>query len=1013
MAYVIQQYFTAFYYLLPAKKPYPFIMLISCCKRLLFTVVLFVATTIALPAQTQDDFQNKYNDVFMQAADKKKALTLAKELYALVEKKKDLQTYTNYYLLKSLFENQTPDAALAKTCGDKAERIMRESVGLETPTPQYGSDSMNLWYNKLYPGLYETKDPDNAKKAIEFLDKYTSFQSFANYTGVAYAFERNGDFKNAKQYYEYTLRFVTDDTKDYTSYLYYILFLTKFGDYQKAEELIRKVETLSKTAESDILKTSYRNEALSAHTLFYFFTGDYEAYVQSSEIQNAELAKMFNTYKLPCNGQEYIRLTNAAVASEFMKKYPEAEKLWKSRDTAYNSWIKCQKEQYPNLKLYDLSMSPIFLIKRGKDKLLPKPVQYYINETNTYYNSFSNYADISTNYFKGNQLAFLRSPQYKEIFLIILERIRVTRDFRESTRPFSDFAYFNMRDRQWNEAKNYYTELFTLNTGWINDIIFSFGERAFVTYYNAKLKEGYENFHSFVKLAKEKQPALFSPLAEQAYNNLLFTKSISLQGTKKRKEAFLKSNDPATVKLYENWLDKKQQLIRQYFKASEPASQAANEKPAQENLKTLQDEVANMENELTAKAKDFKKLLKITPPDWKEVKANLKEGEAAVEITRFQWRDQVYYSDSSYYAAYIITAGSAYPEVVYLPGAPADLDDKFYKLYKNSIRFKTDDKESYNNYWKPIADKLSALSGGKSFSKVYVSPDGIYHLINISTLKNPATNKYVLDEIQVQPTTSTSDIAGVSIRKEDNNLTAILIGRPSYKTNAGGGSGQLTEGSTRGFVNNFKNENVPDLPGTETEVLSIKEEMEKSKVKVKHYLKDEATEDKLYQLHSPGILHIATHGFWAGTGANSTEGFRLFNAMANSGLLLSGVVNYYSTDNYPNTYDGILTAYEAQNLDLSNTSLVVLSACETTLGYLDAGEGVYGLQRAFRAAGAGSIITSLWKVDDNATKDFMIIFYQQYLATKDKSAAFSFAQKAIKEKYIYPYFWGAFVMMGR
>ena len=188
--------------------------------------------------------------------------------------------------------------------------------------------------------------------------------------------------------------------------------------------------------------------------------------------------------------------------------------------------------------------------------------------------------------------------------------------------------------------------------------------------------------------------------------------------------------------------------------------------------------------------------------------------------------------------------------------------------------------------------------------------------------------------------------------------------------------------------------------------------MEQEKVNVKYYLKEQATEDKMYQLHSPGILHIATHGYWSGAGDNATDGYRVFNAMVNSGLLLAGVVNYYSSDKYPDTYDGILTAYEAQNLDLQNTSLVILSACETTLGYLDAGEGVYGLQRAFRAAGAGSIMTSLWKVDDNATKDFMIAFYQHYLKTKNKAAAFARAQKTIKEKYIHPYFWGAFVMAG-
>ncbi len=973
----------------------------------ILTLFFLFILPFAAPGQTQEDFNNKLGEIYTTAtADKKKALTLAKELYNFLEKQKDLQTYTNYYMLKSLFENPAPDAALARICAEKADRLMRELVGKEQPKPDYGSDSSNQWYNTLYPGLYETKDPENARKALDFIRRYTSFQTFANYTGIAYAFERNGDFDNARKYYEHALTLAGDEKNEHVSYLYYILFLSKYGDYPKAEALIRKIETLSQSAKSEILRTSYRNEALSAHTLYYFYIGDYENYVRSSDIQFAELSKMYAQYKMPCTGQENIRLTNAAIASEFLKNYTAAERYWKSRDSAYTAWIKCQKEQYPNLKLYDLSMWPVFLMKRGKEKQLPRPPDYYVKETETYYNSFSQYADMSTLYYKGTQLAFLRSPKYREIFLPLLERIRSTRDFRESTRPFTDYAYFLMRDRKWEEAIKTYSELFALNSGWVNDIIFAFGEKAFVTYYNAKLRDGYENFHSFVKLAKEKQPVQFPALSAQAYNNLLFTKSISLQGTKKRKEAFIKSNDPATIRLYENWLDKKQQLIRQYFRTAEPAGgMPSPEKKPADNMESLQAEVTQMENELAARSKDYKKLLKINPPDWKEVRDKLKEGEAAVEIIRFTWRDQVFYSDTAWYAAYIINKSSEYPDVVYMPAAAADLDGTFYTQYKNNIRFRVEDKVSYDRYWKPIAEKLNGAR------KVFLSPDGIYHLINMSTLKNPVTGNYVLDETEIRSTTSTGDIALAPVTARELR-TAVLIGRPSYKTEAAPVPVPVTDEATRSFVSSFRENTIADLPGTEEEVLSIKKEMELAKVNVSSYLKDQATEEKLYRLHSPGVLHIATHGYWSGAGEKATGGYRMFNAMFNSGLLLAGVVNYYEQADFPDTYDGVLTAFEAQNLDLQNTSLVILSACETTLGYLDAGEGIYGLQRAFRAAGAGSIMTSLWKVDDNATRDFMIHFYQQYLKTGNKGDAFTASQKWIRQKYVHPYFWGAFVLMG-
>ncbi|MFY7786911.1 MAG: CHAT domain-containing protein [Thermoflexibacteraceae bacterium] len=133
--------------------------------------------------------------------------------------------------------------------------------------------------------------------------------------------------------------------------------------------------------------------------------------------------------------------------------------------------------------------------------------------------------------------------------------------------------------------------------------------------------------------------------------------------------------------------------------------------------------------------------------------------------------------------------------------------------------------------------------------------------------------------------------------------------------------------------------------------------------------------------------------------------------MLNSGVVLAGVSNYYRSAEKPATEDGILTAHEAQNLHLDQTNLVILSACETALGEVRHGEGVYGLQRAFKVAGAKSILTSHWKVDDRVTQELMTAFYANCLRMGNKRQAFLAAQQEIRKKYPQSFFL-AFAMVG-
>ncbi|MEM9328785.1 MAG: CHAT domain-containing protein, partial [Bacteroidota bacterium] len=343
-------------------------------------------------------------------------------------------------------------------------------------------------------------------------------------------------------------------------------------------------------------------------------------------------------------------------------------------------------------------------------------------------------------------------------------------------------------------------------------------------------------------------------------------------------------------------------------------------------------------------------------------------------------------------------------EPIYFTEDAPSLDGKFHDYYKNAIKYKLDDDQSYQRYWRPLQPHLEGVK------KLYLAPDGIFHLINLPTLKNPATGDYLLDELEIQYFTSTQDV--MEQRSEVDLKRSVLVGRPSYEIGEYRPQAVSSEGS-RSFVRNFRNADITDLPGTEAEVKAIEGALQSRGLAVSTYLKAAATEDIIYDLEAPNILHIATHGYWSPIDGNTSSAFRSFNALVNAGLLLSGVVNYYQAPNFGKTHDGILTAYEAQQLNLEATDMVILSACETGLGSFDAGEGVYGLQRAFRTAGAASIITSLWKVDDEATKDFMIAFYDHYVQSGSKPEAFRVAQTKTREQYSHPYYWGAFVLVGK
>ena len=176
--------------------------------------------------------------------------------------------------------------------------------------------------------------------------------------------------------------------------------------------------------------------------------------------------------------------------------------------------------------------------------------------------------------------------------------------------------------------------------------------------------------------------------------------------------------------------------------------------------------------------------------------------------------------------------------------------------------------------------------------------------------------------------------------------------------------------------------------------------------------------------NSPSLLHIATHGFFYPSeredeclafmrkikGIDNVSQLRV--AMNRTGILFSGANRAWRGESIDRDMDdGVLTADEISHLDLSNTDMVVLSACETGLGENVISEGVFGLQRAFKLAGVQTLVMSLWKVPDDETREFMSLFYKNWLGGMDKREAFQAAQQEIKKAKPNPYYWAGFVMM--
>jgi CHAT domain-containing protein/Tfp pilus assembly protein PilF len=330
-----------------------------------------------------------------------------------------------------------------------------------------------------------------------------------------------------------------------------------------------------------------------------------------------------------------------------------------------------------------------------------------------------------------------------------------------------------------------------------------------------------------------------------------------------------------------------------------------------------------------------------------------------------------------------------------------------------STYFKEAAKELYEKLIKPLRPHLVQNE------RLLLSPDGALNLVPFAALVDEH-DEYLVQHFDLTYLTSGRDLLRMAAELLPRG-TAVVLADPNYGQPPSGGPSVDTgiEPARSADLDRSGLVFTP-LPGTAAEAAALQSLL---KLDAQNVLTgDRATESKLRELHGPRILHLATHGFFLND-LQVTAPLRRVgsdpemhplplgeNPLLRSGLALAGANARHSGA----TDDGILTAAEAAQLDLLGTQLVVLSACNTGIGTVQAGEGVYGLRRALVLAGAQTQLVSLWKVADAATQELMVDYYQRLLNGEGRSGALREAQRAMMADPArqHPCYWAAFIPIG-
>jgi CHAT domain-containing protein/Tfp pilus assembly protein PilF len=530
-----------------------------------------------------------------------------------------------------------------------------------------------------------------------------------------------------------------------------------------------------------------------------------------------------------------------------------------------------------------------------------------------------------------------------------------------------------------------------------------------------KVSNNFQAYFSFVHRFHAQDPQLIGSM----YNLLLWEKGFVAGSVANMRRQVEASGDTQALTLLAQLTEERTQI------AALLNVQPANSELWRKQVEQLEAEANDIEKALVARSSAFAERKKLERATWQQVRDALKPGEAAVEFARFRYHDKQW-TGASYYAALVVTRDSKdHPQYIFL-GDDKQIESDAIAHFQHSLQIRgflvqpeaaVPGPHAYDLIWKPLDAVLAGIA------RIDLSPDGGLNELPLGIIPTP-DGKLLMEKYDLRLVSSTRDILRSAPPRAAIARLALPARVPEHPTSPIVLTGLQSRGDSSSAT-------LPALPGTGQEVSAIATLMQKQGWKIAVYTGDEALKTVVEQTSSPRVIHLATHGFFlpdqqikpqqSGAASGQTQPSALDDPMLRSGLYFAAADRTLAgKPSSPGLDNGVLTALEAGNLNLTGTRLVVLSACDTGQGDVKNGEGVFGLRRALEEAGAESVLMSLWSVPDKETLELMQRFYAKWLAGAEIHQALKEAQLEMRDQVKLahdgkdlPYYWGAFVLVGR